>query len=167
MRTWRQSRDREATRRLAQKPTSFAEIRQPQERYLAVPTASSQRRLWLPIGFLEPSVIASNQLYIVSKATLYEFAVLSSAMHMAWMRAVCGRIKSDYRYSASIVYNNFPWPVEPSAGKMSVVKKAAQDILDIRTSLPSSSLADLYDPLLMPAKLVGAHPPVSGKMSPL
>ena len=167
VRTWRQSRDREATRRLAQKPTSFAEIRQPQERYLAVPTASSQRRLWLPIGFLEPSVIASNQLYIVSKATLYEFAVLSSAMHMAWMRAVCGRIKSDYRYSASIVYNNFPWPVEPSAGKMSVVKKAAQDILDIRTSLPSSSLADLYDPLLMPAKLVGAHPPVSGKMSPL
>ena len=157
VRTWRQSRDREATRRLAQKPTSFAEIRQPQERYLAVPTASSQRRLWLPIGFLEPSVIASNQLYIVSKATLYEFAVLSSAMHMAWMRAVCGRIKSDYRYSASIVYNNFPWPVEPSAGKMSVVKKAAQDILDIRASLPSSSLADLYDPLLMPAKLVGAH----------
>jgi hypothetical protein len=124
---------------------------------LAVPTASSQRRLWLPIGFLEPSIISSNQLYIVSKGTLYEFAILSSAMHMAWMRAVCGRIKSDYRYSASIVYNNFPWPAEPSAGKMAVVKKAGQDILDIRASLPSSSLADLYDPLLMPDKLVGAH----------
>ena len=73
------------------------------------------------------------------------------------MRAVCGRIKSDYRYSASIVYNNFPWPVEPSAGRLAVVKEAAQDILDIRASFPTSSLADLYDPLLMPAKLVGAH----------
>lgn len=106
--------------------------------------------------FLSPNIIASNQLYIVSNATLYHFGVLTSNIHMAWVRTVCGRLKSDYRYSANIVYNNFPWP-NPTDAQKQAIEQAAQGVLDARALYPDSSLADLYDPLTMPPELVKAH----------
>ena len=110
VRKWRQESERPTTQKLANTPSKFAEIRQPLSNYLALPTTSSETRTYLPIAFLRASVIASNQLYVVPNATLFHFAILTSAMHMAWMRYVCGRLKSDFRYSSTIVYNNFPWP---------------------------------------------------------
>jgi len=120
------------------------------------------------MAFLSPEVVASNQLYILPNATLYHFGILTSTMHMAWVRYTCGRLKSDYRYSAGIVYNNFPWPEVPSSppltkggsvqrGGISAVEAAAQAVLDARAQFPQSSLADLYDPLTMPPALVKAH----------
>ena len=105
---------------------------------------------------LTSSTIASNQLYVVPNAGIYDFAILNSTMHNAWIRAVCGRIKSDYRYSASIVYNNYPWPT-PTQKQREAIEKAGQQILDVRKKFSNSSLADLYDPLTMPPDLVKAH----------
>ena len=102
-------------------------------------------------------VIASNLCLIVPNATLYHFGILTSLMHNAWMRTTCGRLKSDYRYSASIVYNNFPWPNNPSVKQQQAVEAAAQAVLDARAQFPESSLADLYDPLTMPPVLLKAH----------
>lgn len=102
-------------------------------------------------------VIASNLCLIVPNATLYDFGVLTSAMHMAWVRSVCGRLKSDYRYSASIVYNNFPWPDAPTEKTRQAIEAAAQVVLNVRTQYPGSTLADLYDPLTMPPALHKAH----------
>ena len=153
---WRSNSKRETTKTLAATPTVFAEIRQPDTKYLAFPTVSSERRPYIPISFLSPSTIASNQLYVVPNATLYHFGILTSLMHMAWVRAVCGRLKSDYRYSASIVYNNFPWP-EPTPKQRTTIETAAQAVLDERARHPESTLADLYDPLSMPPALVKAH----------
>ena len=116
---------REATRKLAQTPSLFGEIRQPESgHYLLVPRVSSERRRYIPIGFLDTSVIASDSTLIVPNATLYEFGVLTSQMHMVWMRTVCWRLKSDYRYSAQIVYNNFPWPDASEAQKAAIIQKA-------------------------------------------
>ena len=157
VREHRESSSREATRKLAQTPSLFGEIRQPESgHYLLVPRVSSERRRYIPIGFLDTSVIASDSTLIVPNATLYEFGVLTSQMHMAWMRTVCGRLKSDYRYSAQIVYNNFPWPDISEEQKAAIMQKA-QAVLDARAQFPDSSLADLYDPNTMPPVLTKAH----------
>ena len=157
VREHRESSSREVTRKLAQTPSLFGEIRQPESgHYLLVPRVSSERRRYIPIGFLDTSVIASDSTLIVPNATLYEFGVLTSQMHMAWMRTVCGRLKSDYRYSAQIVYNNFPWPDVSEAQKAAIIQKA-QAVLDARAQFPNSSLADLYDPNTMPPVLTKAH----------
>ena len=148
---------REATRKLAQTQSLFGEIRQPESgHYLLVPSTSSERRKYIPIGFMNSSDISSNANLLVPNATLHEFGVLTSQMHMAWMRTVCGRLKSDYRYSAQIVYNNFPWPDISEPQKAAIIQKA-QAVLDARGQFPDSSLADLYDPNTMPPVLTKAH----------
>ena len=153
---WRQQSSRKNTQELAATPMLFAEIRQPNDNYLAIPTVSSERRRYLPIGFLEPNIVASNQVYILPSATLYEFGILTSNVHNSWMRTVGGRLKSDYRYSASIVYNNFPWP-KPTREQQEKIEKTAQMILDARNLYPDCSLADLYDEIAMPPELRKAH----------
>ncbi len=154
---WREASNRETTKKLSLTPTSFAEIRQPATDYVAIPTLSSERRTYIPMAFLPAEVIASNQLYILPDATLFHFGILNSAMHMAWVRYTCGRLESRYRYSAGIVYNNYPWPDEPTDKQHAAVEGAAQAVLDARAQFPQSSLADLYDPLTMPPALVKAH----------
>ena len=145
-----------ATRAWAEKPTLFTEDRQPDSDYVIVPSVSSERRRYVPIGFLNPNVVASNLVLIVPDATIYLFGVLTSNVHMAWMRTIAGRLKSDYRYSNTLVYNNFPWP-EPSDEQRKKIESTAQAILDARDLYPDSSLADLYDPILMPPELRKAH----------
>lgn len=157
VRKWRESSDRITTKKLADTPTLFAEIRQPKTNYLAFPTLSSENRKYIPIAFLTPDIIASNQVYIIPNATLLHFGVLTSTMHMAWIKCVSGRLESRYRYSSGIVYNNFPWPESPSDKQMQAVELAAQAVLDARAQYPDSSLADLYDPNTMPPALVKAH----------
>lgn len=157
VRDWRESSNREATRKLAAAPMLFAEIRQPDSQYVAIPTASSERRRFIPLAYLPPRVIASNQVYVLPNATPFHFGILSSTMHMAWVRTVCGRLKSDFRYSAGIVYNNFPWPIDATERQREAVSAAAQGALDARAAFPDSTLADLYDPLLMPPALLKAH----------
>ena len=147
VREWRSKSDRKTTAELADTPTMFAEIRQPDKRYLAIPTVCSGNRRILPMQYYDSDVIASNQLYVVENCSLYQFGVLTSNVHMAWMRVVAGRLKSDYRYSAGIVYNNFPWPT-PTDDQRKAIEKAAQQILDAR-ALPKYSdctLANFYDP---------------------
>ena len=142
---------------LASTPTLFAEIRQPNDDFLAIPKTSSEKRRYIPIGFLTKDHIPNTELYSVPNATLYHFGMLTSTMHMAWVRAVCGRLKSDFRYSNTIVYNNFPWPQTPTEKQKKTVKTAAQAVLDARAAFPECSLADLYHPLSMPPALVKAH----------
>lgn len=144
------------TRKLAETPTLFAQIAQPHSNYITVPETSSQRRKYIPLGFLDKKVIASNLLFLIPNANLYEFGVLSSIVHNAWMRSVAGRLKSDYRYSKNIVYNNFPWPDADDRQRKRIVE-TAKAILDTRKIYPDSSLADLYDPLTMPIELRKAH----------
>ena len=117
---------------------------------------SSERRRYIPIGFVKKETICSNTNYLVPDASLFLFGVIQSEMRMAWMRTVCGRLESRYRYSASIVYNNFPWP-EPTDAQRKVIESAAQAVLDARAQFPDATLADLYDPLSMPPDLVRAH----------
>lgn len=152
---------REATQKLAAFPALFGEIRQPDGRYLLIPRVSSERRHFIPVGFFDADVIASEQTLIVPGAGLFEFAVVSSTMHNAWVRYVAGRLKSDFRYSNQIVYNNFPWPEKSDDERRTPVKKAAQGVLDVREAEfkrdPAISLATLYDPDLMPPALVKAH----------
>jgi hypothetical protein len=148
---------RPTTRNLAATPALFGEIRQPTSRYLAIPKTSSESRAYIPIAFLQPTTIANTELFAISAATNYEFGVLSSAMHMGWVRSVCGRLKSDYRYSAGIVYNNFPWPQAVTATQRKAIEAAAQGVMDGRAKHRGSSLAELYNPLTMPAELVKAH----------
>ena len=124
--------------------------------YIVIPEVSSQRRRYVPMGFFTPNIFCSNLVKIIPDATLYHFGVLTSNVHMAWMRVVCGRLKSDYRYSKDIVYNNFPWP-EPSTQQRQKIEQTAQAILDARALYPDSSLADLYDELTMPLELRKAH----------
>jgi hypothetical protein len=153
----REASRRETTRELAARPALFGEIRQPKSRYLLVPSVSSERRKYIPIGFNSPSVIASNLTLVIPQATLFHFGVISSAIHMAWVRHVSGRLKSDFRYSAKLVYNNFPWPQDVSDTKREAVEQSVQAVLDAREAHPGASLADLYDPLSMPADLSKAH----------
>ena len=156
-RKYRLASGREATKKLAEKAALFGEIRQPLKSFLLLPKVSSENRHYMPIGFCKPVIIASGSTLIVPNANKYHFGILQSNMHMAWMRQVCGRMKSDYQYSAGIVYNNFPWPENPTEKQKQVIETAAQAVLDARTQFPGSTLADLYDPLTMPPVLLKAH----------
>ncbi len=144
------------TQKLAETPTLFAQLAQPSKKFLALPSVSSEKRKYIPIGFLNKDVIVGNKIYVVENATLYNFGILTSNIHNAWMRAVCGRLKSDYSYSNTIVYNNFPW-CEPTEAQKEKIEKTAQGILDARALYPKCSLADLYDELTMPPELRKAH----------
>ena len=144
------------TRALADKPYLFFSTPQTDNNYLCIPEVSSERRRYIPIGFMDKSVIASNKLLIVPNANLYHFGVLTSNVHMAWTRVVCGRLKSDYQYSGAVVYNNFPWP-NPTPEQKAKIEQTAQAILAARALYPDASFADLYDELTMPPELRKAH----------
>ncbi len=146
---------KQQTQRRADIPHLFAEDRQPSSNYILFPRTSSERRRYLPIGFLSSDVIAGDTI-IIPEATIYHFGILTSNVHNAWMRVVCGRMKSDYRYSSTLVYNNFPWP-NPTDEQRTKIEQTAQAILDARALYPNSSLADLYDELTMPVELRRAH----------
>jgi hypothetical protein len=143
-------------RKQAETPALFREQIAPDSAFVVVPQVSSERRQYIPIGFLPARAIASNLLCIIPKAGLYHFGILTSGVHMAWTKVVCGRLKSDYRYSKDIVYNNFPWPEATDAQK-TAIESAAQAVLAARALFPDSSLADLYDPLTMPPELLKTH----------
>ena len=162
VRAMREASTKAATVALASTPTLFGEIRQPQsKRYLAIPKVSSERRQFIPIGYLDSEVICGDKIFFVDDASLFTFGVLTSTMHNAWMRQTCGRLESRYSYSNTIVYNNFPWPGfagEPLSDKhRTAIEQAAQSVLNARAQFASSSLADLYDPLTMPPALLKAH----------
>ena len=145
-----------STRKWAESPTLFTEDRQPDADYILVPRHSSEKRVYLPMGFISKDVICGDANLLIPNATTYDFGILTSILHMAWMRVVCGRIKSDYRYSADIVYNNFPWP-ESTEEQKQKISDFAQRVLDARASHPDWSLADLYHPDFMPQDLRRAH----------
>jgi hypothetical protein len=153
---FRKKSDRTATLKYADYPSLFVEIRQPNTNYIIVPRVSSENRPYVPIGFLDMNIIASDSTIFIPDATLYEFGIITSTMHMAWMRYVCGRLKSDYRYSNTIVYNNFPWPSPTEKQKQSIIKEA-QGVLDARQKYPELSLAELYDTTSMLPELLKAH----------
>ncbi|HZK81590.1 MAG TPA: DNA methyltransferase, partial [Humisphaera sp.] len=161
VRTFRLASKSAPTRRIAATPTRFHVENFPTRRYLVIPKVSSERRVYIPVGFLSPDVLSSDLLHVMQNASIYHFGVMTSAMHMAWTRSICGRLKSDFRYSASLVYNNFPWPTNADDKRKSAVEKTAQAVLDARRPfLPpqgDGTLADLYDPLTMPAVLAKAH----------
>jgi hypothetical protein len=146
----------EPTRKLAQTPTRFHVEARPVGDWLLIPEVSSERRHFIPIGFLGAETMGSNLVKVMPAATIFEFGVLASTMHNAWVRAVCGRLKSDFRYSKDIVYNNFPWP-EPTAAQKAGIERAAQAVLDARGQFAGSTLADLYHPLSMPPALLKVH----------
>jgi len=152
----RLSSTKDATRKFADYPMRFMEIRQPETDYLLIPRVSSENRKYIPIGYMSKDVISTDANMVLPNATLYHFGILTSNVHMAWMRAVCGRLKSDYRYSNTIVYNNFPW-CNPTDEQKAKIEKTAQGILDARALYPECSLADLYDELTMPPELRKAH----------
>lgn len=152
----RSESSRKATRELASTPYLFGEIRQPDSNYLIIPRHSSENRRYIPIGYMSKEIICGDANLIIPYANLYMFGILSSNVHMAWIRAICGRIKSDYRYSINIVYNNFPW-CKPTIKQKQQIEKTAQMILDARNLYPNASLADLYDELTMPKELRKAH----------
>ena len=151
---YRAKSTRQATQKLALYPTLFGEIRQPKTNYILIPRVSSETREYIPMGFFDGNYIANNTCYTIPNATLFHFAILTSKMHMAWVKVVCGRLKSDFRYSKDIVYNNFPFPAIDSDTK---IEQLAQNILEIRLKYVESSLADLYNPLTMPPDLAKAH----------
>lgn len=153
---YRESSTRASTVKMAMKPTRFQTENMPKGHYVVIPEVSSEKRRYIPIGYLDDSKLCSNKLRLVPSATLFMFGVLESNVHMAWMRCVCGRLKSDYDYSIKIVYNNFPWPT-PTEQQKAKIEQTAQAILDARTLYPDSSLADLYDDLTMPPELRKAH----------
>jgi hypothetical protein len=156
VKTHRMNSTRDATRKLANFPTLFGEIRHPETDYLLVPSTSSEHRKYIPVGFIKKNTISSNANLLIPNATLYEFGVLTSSMHMAWVRYVCGRLEMRYRYSASIVYNNYPWP-SPADKQKAVIETAAQGVLDARNQYPDLSFATLYDSNTMLPQLVKAH----------
>ena len=147
---------KEATRKDADTPTLFQCNRQPKESYIIVPRHSSENRAYVPIGFMDAGTIVSDAVQVIPSAGLYHFGILTSSVHNAWMRAVCGRLKSDYRYAKEIVYNNFPWPTASEKDKAKI-EATAEAILDARAKYPDSSLADLYDATAMPPDLRRAH----------
>jgi hypothetical protein len=140
----------------ANTPTLFFSERQPTTNYLAIPRTSSERRSIIPIAFLDKDIIANTDVFVIPNANLLGFGVMSSVLHMAWVRSVCGRLKRDFRYSAGIVYNNYPWP-EPNDKQRQNIEASAQAVLDARATHLNATLADLYDPLTMPANLLKAH----------
>lgn len=157
VREFRLSSKRPATRELAASPTQFAFVSHENAPFLLIPSVSSERRRYIPMGFMPARSIASNLCLIVPGATIFHFGVLSSAMHMAWVKQVCGRLESRYRYSNKLVYNNFPWSETLTASQSTRVGEAARDVLDARKKFPGATFADLYDPLAMPAELSKAH----------
>ncbi|MBA3242392.1 MAG: class I SAM-dependent DNA methyltransferase [Acidobacteria bacterium] len=157
VREFRLKSKKEATVRIAEVPYLFGQIRQPNSNYVLIPRHSSENRRYVPMAFFPKTYIVADSCASVPNATLYHFGVLTSQMHMAWMRQICGRLKSDYRYSNSLVYNNFPFPAEPSAKQRERVEQAAQAVLDARAGYPEATLADLYDPNTMPKDLLDAH----------
>ena len=144
------------TRKLADRPTRFHVENMPDTNFIIIPSVSSEKRRYIPMGFMSPDMLASNLVLIIPDATLYHFGILESNVHMAWMRAVCGRLEMRYRYSKDVVYNNFPWPA-PTDAQKAKIEQTAQAILDARAKYPDSSLADLYDDLTMPIELRKAH----------
>ena len=153
----REKSNRDATKKLASTPYLFGEIRQPKSDYIFIPLTSSENRKIIPMGFFDKDTISNNTGSIIADSNLYHFGVLQSTMHMAWIKSVCGRLKSDYRYSNEIVYNNFPWPENPTKKQINTIETAAQKVLVTRLEFPNNSLADLYDPLAMPPALIKAH----------
>lgn len=156
VRKFRLSSTKVATQESANIPTLFQEIRHPESEYIIIPRHSSENRRYIPFGFVSPEIIVNDAVQIIPGASLYHFGILTSNVHMAWVRTVCGRIKSDYRYSKDIVYNNFPWPIPTDAQKVKI-EQTAQAILDARALYPDSSLADMYDEVAMPPELRKAH----------
>jgi len=148
---------RKATQDLSKFPSRFGEVRQPGKRFLALPRVSSENRKYIPITFLDPEIIVGDKVYTIEGASVFIFGILISEMHMAWMKVTAGRMKSDYSYSNSIVYNNYPFPQSLTDTQKQKVEAAAQAVLDTRARYPESSLADLYDPVTMPPDLVKAH----------
>ena len=169
VRKFRSDSNRATTRELAATPALFGEDRQPDSAYLLLPKVSSENRVFMPLGFMDAQVVANGSALVIASARLFELGVLQSTMHMAWMRATCGRLESRYQYSAQIVYNNFPWPFDgaqdaetnqppaPVQQARAAIESAAQGVLDARAQFPGSSLADLYDPLTMPPALLKSH----------
>ena len=150
----RKSPDKGA-QKMAERPHQFRDLNNPDD-YILIPSVSSERRTYIPIGFYDANVISTNANYIIPNGTLYEFSILTSLIHNDWMRLVAGRLKSDYRYSAKVVYNSFPWPDVTDAQRKSLID-LAKSVLLIRENYPESTLAELYDPLKMPADLLEAH----------
>lgn len=145
------------TQKLAKTPTRFHVENMQKKRFVVIPRVSSEKRTYIPIGYTQPKTLVSDSCHVLPSRSLFLFGVLTSAMHMAWVRHVCGRLESRYRYSAKLVYNNFPWPEDPSDKQKRTVEDAAQRVLDERDAHPDAALADLYDPLAMPKGLVRAH----------
>ena len=156
VREFRLKSSKAATRQKAETPTLFDEIREPMSNYVALPKVSSENRRYIPMDYLSPEIIPGDKLFCMQGASLYHFGVLTSNIHMAWMRATCGRLKSDYSYSNTIVYNNFPWP-NPTEAQKAKIEQTAQGILDARAKFPDCSLADLYDEAAMSPELRRAH----------
>ena len=156
VREFRAASVKEATQRCADTPALFMEIKEPKSNYLLIPATSSEKRKYIPIGYVDKSVIPNNAVQFVPDASLYHFGILTSNVHNAWMRVVCGRLEMRYRYSANIVYNNFPW-CQPTEEQKAKIEQTAQAILDARAKYPDSSLADLYDENAMPIELLNAH----------
>lgn len=154
---YRLSSKREATRKFADFPYLFTEIRQPSTVFLIIPSVSSEKRKYIPIGYETPNTIINTDVSFIPNISLFHFGVLTSLMHMAWVKSTCGRLKSDFRYSNTIVYNNFPWPENPTFKQIKTIEDKAKKVLDIRNEFSNSSLAVLYDTLKMPPELVKAH----------
>ena len=153
----REESSREATKKLAEYPTLFGEIRQPKTEYIGIPLNTSGNRIYIPFGYFPKDFISNNTMSVVAKSSLFHFGVLASIMHMSWIKYICGRIKSDYRYSNELVYNNYPFPKNVSEKQKKAVEEKAQNVLNIRSQFSDCSLADLYDPLSMPPNLKKAH----------
>lgn len=157
VREFRLASKRAATQKVAETPTRFFIENMPESSYILIPRVSSENRKYIPMGFVEQSTLTSDSCVILPEGTLYHFGVLTSAMHMAWTKCVCGRLKSDFRYSAGIVYNNFPWVENITDKQREKIEQCAEAVLEARKQFPNSSLADLYDPLAMPPALMKAH----------
>lgn len=153
---YRLASSRPSTRKLANAPRRFQTENMPDKEYIVIPKVSSEKRQYIPIGFISNDTLSSDLLFLIAKSTLYHFGILTSSAHNAWMRAVAGRLEMRYRYSKDLVYNNFPWP-KPSEAQKAKIEKLAQGVLDARALYPEASLADLYDPLTMPDELFKAH----------
>lgn len=156
VREYRLASPKPATQKKAETPMLFDEVRECTSRYVAIPKVSSQNRRYIPMEVLRPEIIPGDKLFMLPDANLYHFGILTSNVHMAWMRTVTGRLKSDYSYSNTVVYNNFPWPTSTEEQKAKI-EETAQAILDARALYPDCSLADLYDETTMPPELRKAH----------
>lgn len=157
VREFRSASSAAPTRKAAATPTRFFYQSQPSKDYILIPEVSSERRDFVPIGWMPPDIITSNKNYIVAQPSMYLFGILQSTMHMAWMRQTAGRLESRYQYSGSMVYNTFPWPQQLTDAQRSAIETCAHGVLDARAAHPGATLTDLYDPDTMPPNLVAAH----------